>query len=406
MSAALPTATIGSSTFRHALTTDVGLTGGVPGLSVLTLNLEGRYTRFRATVGLAPAADERKAALEPGAYFEVWGDGNCLYRLGPLYPAAGEDGRPHAGTATPTVDLVILGTRTLQIVTRYAPPKGAAALAGSGTASDALVTHGCMWGDPALLTSTVAAPPPIAKPAAAPDVASPLPLQTSSPASTARFVPSAATAHPMAPSPRSTPSALTVQAQNRPDDAAPAPLPSGAVAGGARSDVIRQTVLLVAAMISGPDDVSGATAFPLRLILMPISHPGAATSDTGHRRRGRRGGVSTATDLDETLARLLAAHFGAVRRGDAPMFVVIDDRDALRSLPPDATNAVGETVDPVRFAPISAALRRVGAQVFAVATVSAPTSTASGTEASLSLTLYDAGTGSLLCTRTQPLPAP
>jgi len=342
---------VGKTVFPHALITEVGGAGSSQTLSILALNLEGRYERFQASVGRDRSLSENGSAA---AAFEVWADGTLLYRSAALRPSRGRN-----ATLQP-IDLLVRGTRSLQLVTRFADTETHTGNNGPVRAS------GCLWGDPRLSLPTADTPVVIA---AAPPQPQPQPTpQSLSPAATAT--------HPSPTTGKTTPKKEDL-----------------------RRAAVRIAMLQLASGLLSPPGGATPPVLPLRVALLPLRPciPLAPPS--------RRGSSVVVRPADLSLQDLIVDQLPAARRGANVIFQPLSPRDTaaiVRTLPPSVSTATA-TPSAEDLATVTAACRKKGAQAVALATLLP--ADASTSDERLELSLFDAETGALIATRVLPLPA-
>lgn len=345
--------TLGGTALSHSLVTEVGGAGESQTLSILTLRLNGRFTQFQATVGREPATDDGSA----GAYFEVWGDGDCLFRSAALYPARGGRRRDknHPEDTQP-INVAVRGVRTLQLVTRYA----AEAAPSDSRRGAAPRASGCLWGDARLTSAEPSLP------------AAPLHTATASPTVSM-------TANAVTP-------------------ALPAP--------DARRDAVRMAALLLAAGIASNDGASSAEAeappshLPVRIALLPL-RPCARSSGS----RRHRGGTWT-EPADAAIQSILRSALPAARRGSSLIFDLLGEKEteaAARALPGPIAAGTSPPA-PSDLSPVLEECRKNGVATIALATL-LPSPAGVGTESQvLELKLFDVRSGRLLTASTRSLP--
>ncbi|MBC8104161.1 MAG: NPCBM/NEW2 domain-containing protein [Cytophagales bacterium] len=347
--------------FPRSLQTEAGGAKASDYLSVLTLKIDGKYERFQATVGREAEETRTGPAY---AYFEVWGDGICLFRSTAIRSAQTLVTVP-AGTSTrktpQAIDLVVRGARTLQLVTRFAAELDQQAV-------NITRARGCIWGNPRLLTASAAAAA----------------LTAAVPAATAAVTPAVVPAD--------------LKGSRRTPPATP-------LTADPRRDAVRLAVLLLAAG-AGTGDTSREVAplspfrYPIKVALLPLRS--LVSTPTTARRGGRR-----PPPPQDTLHPLLAATLPAARRGQDPLFRLLrpdDTAEIARLLP---TSFLGSVTEPTAadFTALAAACRARAVNGLVLATV-LPGGSPNKGESRLELRLFDAASGTLLARSTQLLPPP
>ena len=344
--------TLAGEEFSHSLMTEVSSAKPSDALSVLTLKIDGRYERFRATVG---RSDDEARTGPAYVYFEVWGDGTCFFRSTPIRSAATmvtvAPGAPTRKTPQ-AIDIIVRGTRTLQLVTRFATIEQ--------QAPDITRARGCVWGDPRLLTASALAGPSVSP-------AAPLP--------------------PPAPE-----AAVPTSAKNRPETLDP------------RRESVRMAVLLLASGVgraASPDANAAPSAtlrYPLKIALLPL-RPWER-----QRRRPANAGIQPA---DTAIQTLLESSLPTAKRGSAAVFTLLDresTQEIARAVPPSfATSAELTSTD---MASLTALWRGKAVDAVLFATLSPGSDTKGSRGTRLELRLFDAAGGSLISRSFQMLSLP
>ncbi|MES2461731.1 MAG: NPCBM/NEW2 domain-containing protein [Armatimonadota bacterium] len=370
-------ATIGGEVFRRSLITEVGGVKPSDTLSVVTLKIDGKYERFQATVG---RSDEEARNGPAYAYFEVWGDGTCFFRSTAIRSANNMVTVPSGATVrkTPqTINITVRGTKTLQLVTRYASTI-------DQQAPDVTRANGCVWGDPRLLTAVASTAPVTNNPPDEPaqpsnPVAPTLPKTQQPPKSVAT-----------APVPQKAPVKAPIKA-SPPSKAVP-------VSVDPRRDSVRMAVLLLASGVGStlsadPGQPPLSLRYPLKIALLPLR---PSTKAAGDRRRGSATGDMQSNDPQ--LQNLLETSLPTARRGREALFTLLDQDSATqmaRLLTPSLMTAIIEPTS-ADILPLAAFCRAKQVDAVLVPTLMPGTGTASRGGSRLDLRLYDAATGTLL----------
>jgi hypothetical protein len=373
-------ATMEGDVFKHSLMTEVGGVKASDTLSVLTLKIDGKYERFQATVG---RSDDEARSGPAYAYFEVWGDNTCFFRSTPIRSAASMVTTPSGATIrkTPqTINIVVRGTRTLQLVTRYASTL-------DQQAPDVMRAHGCVWGDPRLLTATASAAPPSVATNTPPPVTTVEKPEVTQP----RVAATPPSAQPVK-NPVKTPVQTSPIVKNTPD-----PLLDP------RRNSVRMAVLLLA---SGVGSTAGdnpaslpALHYPMKIALLPLRPSLPASNER------RRGSASKAAmqPTDPQLQKLLEISLPTARRGKASLFTLADSSttaDLTRLLPASLLSAIIEPTAP-DITPLSSLCRIKQIDAILIPSLLPGSGTATRGGSRLDLRLFDAATGTLLARSVQ-----
>lgn len=378
-------ATLGSDVFPHALMTEVGGAKASDTQSVLTLKIDGKFERFQATVGRS----DNEARNGPAyAYFEVWGDGTCFFRSTAIRSAGSMVTTPAGASVRKTpqeINIAVRGTRTLQLVTRYASTIDQQAPGISRA-------QGCVWGDPRLMTATARDTPALPAPqkSETPDV-------SVAPVSEPRIVATAPAVKMPAPVKTKTPTPVKTPTMK---SAPPAIDP--------RRDSVRMAVLLLAsgvgsALYADTPQPSPALAYPLKIALMPLRPTLPPVND--RRRRGSESDAPQPTDAD--LQKLLEANLPTARRGKSSLFTLLDGEGAAqlaRVLPTSFMRAVAEPTSG-DLSPLASLCRAKQVNAVLIPTLLPGTGTSARGGYRLHLRLFDAVSGSLLSESVQIISA-
>ena len=338
--------TLGGDEFPHSLMTEVGSAKPGDTLSVLTLKIDGKYERFRATVG---RSDEEARTGPAYVYFEVWGDGTCFFRSTPIRSAAT---MVTVGPGAPTrktpqdIDIIVRGTRTLQLVTRFA--------AIEQQAPDITRARGCVWGDPRLLTAAALAAPTVS------------------------------------PAPLLPPPSPVVPTSNPPKNAL-----------DPRREVVRMAVLLLASGVgrAAPTSTivpsSPTLRYPLKIALIPLRPWG---------NRKRRPANASIPPADPAIQKLLESSLPTAKRGSGAVFTLVDSESAqelARAISTSLTTAADLTSADIT--PLTALWREKAVDAVLFATLVSGTGSDRNRGQQLELRLFDAASGVLLSQASQKL---
>jgi hypothetical protein len=375
-------ATLGGVVFRRSLMTEVSGAKPSDTLSVVTLKIDGKYERFQATVG---RSDEEARNGPAYAYFEVWGDGTCFFRSTAIRSAATMVSVPSGSTVRKTpqeINIVVRGTRTLQLVTRYASTM-------DQQAPDVTRAHGCVWGDPRLLTAGGGDTPVTANTAtpAAP-VVSTAPKAAPTPKST--------------PTPKATPRVAAVTSTRK--SSAPAPAQASPPGMDPRRDSVRMAVLLLASGVGSTLSTDSPQPpvplrYPMKIALLPL-RPSVPAS------RDRRRGSTPATDVqptDAALQKLLEISLPTARRGKTSLFTLLDPESTTqltRLLTPSLLTAIVEPTS-ADIVPLASLCRAKQVDAVLIPTLLPGSGTTSRGGSRLDLRLFDATNGTLLAQSVQ-----
>ncbi len=375
--------TLDGEVFQRSLTTEVGGAKPSDTLSVLTLKIDGKFDRFQATVGRS----EDEARTGPAyAFFEVWGDGTCFFRSSPIRSAASMVTVPTGATIRKTpqaINISVRGTKTLQLVTRYASTIDQQAPGVSRA-------NGCVWGNPRLLTATASDSPDSPVTSTAPAPAASAPSATS--AAAAPVIPAKRPVRPR-------PSALSpsVKAPVKASPQISPPVKTAADPLDPRRDSVRMAVLLLA---SGVGSASAdqpqpfqTPRFPLKIALMPLRPARSAR------------GAQTA---DDRLQKMLEDSLPTARRGKASLFTLADAESAAqlaRLLRPSLLSSIVEPAG-ADIVPLASLSRAKQVEAVLIPTLLPGSGTASRGESRLDLRLFNAQDGTLLAQSTQTISLP